>query len=290
MRNKRSSCLCNLIPSSAAIDNVEGFIELCLPTTFSFTLLQLKDVPNEGDCWSCPRIAAVRSVTQAYLICGDPRSDLSDAQELPLGILPLFAQCTRLCSCKQSWTSEAQYSRPFNRPIWKFRERLDAKLPRTEARDKHGDWCMTFFHPTMSAVAHVNLLDIRSIPLTSLLSPFFAMIRSPLSTGPITSTALSSLHTVFLSGLITLDSPSVENALAELSATISHCKFEPSDSSGDEVVLFKILAIIRDCICSPIGKVLGDMEVCEMLETVLTTCCQMRLSGKHITSKRSGQV
>jgi len=122
--------------------------------------------------------------------------------------------------------------------------------------------------------------DIRSIPLTSLLSPFFAIIRSPLSTGPITSAALSSLHSIFLSGLITLESPSVETALAELSATISHCKFEPSDSSGDEVVLFKIMAIIRDCICSQIGKVLGDIEVCEVLETVLTTCCQMRLSGR----------
>ena len=72
----------------------------------------------------------------------------------------------------------------------------------------------------------------------------------------------------------------MENALAELSATISQCKFEPSDSSGDEVVLFKIMAIIQDSMCSPIGRVLGDIEVCEMLETVLTTCCQMRLSGK----------
>lgn len=124
-------------------------------------------------------------------------------------------------------------------------------------------------------------LDIQNIALSSLLSPFFAIIRSPLSTGPITSAALSSLHSIFLSGLITLDSPSVENAMVELSATISHCKFEPSDSSGDEVVLFKIMAIIRDCMCSPIGKVLGDVEVCEMLETVLTTCCQMRLSGKQ---------
>lgn len=133
-------------------------------------------------------------------------------------------------------------------------------------------------------------LDIRSIPLTSLLSPFFAIIRSPLSTGPITSTALSSLHSLFLSGLITLDSLSVENALTELSATISHCKFEPSDSSGDEVVLFKIMAIIRDCMCSPVGKVLGDIEVCEMLETVLTTCCQMRLSGRQNARWRTGQV
>ena len=139
---------------------------------------------------------------------------------------------------------------------------------------------MCVFHQVTFLMPRDYPLDIRNIPLSSLLSPFFAIIRSPLSTGPITSAALSSLHSVFLSGLITLDSPSVENAMVELSATISHCKFEPSDSSGDEVVLFKIMAIIRDCMCSPIGKVLGDIEVCEMLETVLTTCCQMRLSGR----------
>ena len=117
------------------------------------------------------------------------------------------------------------------------------------------------------------------MPLTTLLAPFFAIIRSPLSTGPITSAALSSLHNFFLCGLISPDSVNLESALAELSNTVSHCKFEASDSSGDEVVLLKIMTVIQDCMCSSMGNVLGDVEVCEMLETVLTTCCQMRLSG-----------
>lgn len=34
------------------------------------------------------------------------------------------------------------------------------------------------------------------------------------------------------------------------------------------------------------GNLLGDIEVCEMLETVLTTCCQMRLSGKYYPTCR----
>lgn len=34
----------------------------------------------------------------------------------------------------------------------------------------------------------------------------------------------------------------------------------------------------------PVGGMLGDVEVCEMLETVLTTCVQMRLSGESIRS------
>lgn len=124
------------------------------------------------------------------------------------------------------------------------------------------------------------LIDIRQANLTDLLAPFFSILRSPLSTGPITSSALSALHSFFVCGLITPDSEGLDAALIELSSTISHCKFEASDSSGDEVVLLKIMTVIQDCLCGSVGGGLGDIEVCEMLETVLTTCCQMRLSGK----------
>ncbi|EGN96105.1 hypothetical protein SERLA73DRAFT_112215 [Serpula lacrymans var. lacrymans S7.3] len=126
-----------------------------------------------------------------------------------------------------------------------------------------------------------------SLPLPSLLAPFFALIRSPLSTGPITSAALSALHSFFVCGLISANSLMLDVALVELSSTVSHCKFEASDSSGDEVVLLKIMAVIHDCMCgTSIGTLLGDVEVCEMLETVLTTCCQMRLSE---TLRRSAE-
>lgn len=119
-----------------------------------------------------------------------------------------------------------------------------------------------------------------SLPLTTLLSPFLAIIRSPLSTGPITSTALAALHSFFLCDLINPASHFLHNALAELSNSISRCKFETSDSSGDEVVLLKIMTVIQDAMCSRVGHLLGDIEVCEMLETALTICCQTRLSGR----------
>jgi brefeldin A-resistance guanine nucleotide exchange factor 1 len=131
-----------------------------------------------------------------------------------------------------------------------------------------------------TSIAEGDRVDIESVPLPDLLAPFFAIIRSPLSTGPITSAALSSLHSFFVCGLITTSSISLDGALVELSSTVSHCKFEASDSSGDEVVLLKIMSVIQDCMCGSAGGSLGDIEVCEMLETVLTTCCQMRLSGQ----------
>jgi brefeldin A-resistance guanine nucleotide exchange factor 1 len=126
---------------------------------------------------------------------------------------------------------------------------------------------------------YVCSLDVLSISLADILAPFLAIIRSPLSTGPITSAALSALHSFFSCGLFSKNDPSVDVSLAAVSSSVSHCKFEASDSSGDEVVLLRILTVIEDCMCGKWGTRLGDIEVCEMLETVLATCVQMRLSG-----------
>ncbi|KAF7972108.1 hypothetical protein HWV62_18936 [Athelia sp. TMB] len=121
--------------------------------------------------------------------------------------------------------------------------------------------------------------DIAQLPLNTLLAPFFAIVRSSLSTGPITSTALAALHSFFVCGLINANSVDLDVALTEFSSTVSHCKFEASDSSGDELVMLRIMTVVQDCMChKEIGNRLGDIEVCEMLETVLTTSCQMRLS------------
>lgn len=91
-----------------------------------------------------------------------------------------------------------------------------------------------------------------------------------------------SLHTFFVSGIIHPASLDLGLAMTAISNTVSNCKFEASDSSGDEVVLLRIVSVIKECICSSVGSVLGDVEVCEMLETVLTICCQMRSSGKEV--------
>ncbi|KZV62609.1 Sec7-like domain is implicated in guanine nucleotide exchange function [Peniophora sp. CONT] len=129
--------------------------------------------------------------------------------------------------------------------------------------------------------------ELHALPLSNIFSPFLAIIRSPLATGPIASAALSAVHSFFARGLVGPDAPTIGATLADLSTSISHCKFEASDSSGDEVVLLRILKVIEDCMCSPVGNLLDDVEVCELLETVLTTCVQMRLSE---TLRRSAEL
>ena len=63
-----------------------------------------------------------------------------------------------------------------------------------------------------------------------------------------------------------------------LSAAITHCRFEASDSAADEIVLLRILKLMEGMLAGPGGNLLGDESVCEMMETGLSMCCQMRLS------------
>ncbi|TFK67907.1 Sec7-domain-containing protein [Pluteus cervinus] len=175
------------------------------------------------------------------------------------------------------WAASTQFTSSREGP---FRSDLGLRISNTNAhsglRDYPGKDLMSGFYELKRMIRDVY--DLASLPLPTLLEPFFAIIRSPLSTGPITSTALSALHNFFECGLISPHSTSLQGALIELSSAVAHCKFEASDSSSDEIVLLKIMTLIQDCLCGSVASSLGDVEVCEMLETVLTTCCQMRLS------------
>ena len=63
-----------------------------------------------------------------------------------------------------------------------------------------------------------------------------------------------------------------------LSAAITHCRFEASDSAAAEIVLWGILELMESMLSGPGGDLLGDESICEMMETGLSMCCQTRLS------------
>ncbi|EKG16735.1 SEC7-like protein [Macrophomina phaseolina MS6] len=63
-----------------------------------------------------------------------------------------------------------------------------------------------------------------------------------------------------------------------LSSAITHCRFEATDTAADEIVLLRILKLMENMISGPVGDILSDESVCEMMETGLSMCCQIRLS------------
>ncbi|CAD6591546.1 MAG: GDP/GTP exchange factor for ARF [Alectoria sarmentosa] len=138
-------------------------------------------------------------------------------------------------------------------------------------------------NPLLSAFARLRndlrgCTDIRSFDIPSLLHPFLQVIRSSSTSAPITSLAIVAITKVFAYNLIDRDSPRLSLAMQLLSAAITHCRFEASDSAADEIVLLGILELMESMLSGPGGDLLGDESVCEMMETGLSMCCQIRLS------------
>jgi brefeldin A-resistance guanine nucleotide exchange factor 1 len=125
-----------------------------------------------------------------------------------------------------------------------------------------------------------GVTDVRNLDAVRLLTPFLDVVRSGDTSGPITAIALSSVDKFITYGLVHKGSPNLAQAMTAVAGAGTHCKFEASDSVSDEVVLLKILDVLKDTLTSDLGDVLSDEAVCEMMETGLSMCCQMRLSGK----------
>lgn len=73
----------------------------------------------------------------------------------------------------------------------------------------------------------------------------------------------------------------MSEAIRDIARAATRCRFEAGDASSDEAVLLRILQLAETVICDPVvGRFLDDASVCEVMETGLSMCCQIRLSGK----------
>lgn len=138
-------------------------------------------------------------------------------------------------------------------------------------------------NPLMSAFTRLRselkgCKDIQTFDTPALLHPFLQVIRSSSTSAPITSLALIAITKFFAYNIINRDSPRLSMAMQLLSAAITHCRFEASDTAADEIVLLRILKLMEGMLSRPEGELLGDESVCEMMETGLSMCCQVRLS------------
>jgi len=128
------------------------------------------------------------------------------------------------------------------------------------------------------------------------MAPFIALVRSPLTSGPITSLALAALHSIVINILplymapVQLDvkpSTPLQIALAHLTSALSQCRFPSSSPQQDELVLLRLLRVI-DSVLLPLpmpsssshGSMLDQMadeSVCELLEVGLGMLARARL-------------
>lgn len=131
--------------------------------------------------------------------------------------------------------------------------------------------------------------DVTEVPLPALLSHFLRVVLSARTTSVVTHTVLEALATFLQHGLFREDSIGLVRAVQDVAHAASHCRFEPSDAGKDEVVLLAILDVMEQLVCgrvhaadgtpgTPLVDLLGDQNICEMMETCLSMCCQTRLS------------
>lgn len=138
-------------------------------------------------------------------------------------------------------------------------------------------------NPLMTAFARLRgdlsgVRNINTFDAPSLLHPFLQVIRSSSTSASITSLAVVAITKFFSYNILNVNSPRMPVGMQLLSAAITHCRFEASDSSADEIVLLRILKLMEGMLSRPEGRLLGDDSVCDMMETGLSMCCQARLS------------
>lgn len=111
-----------------------------------------------------------------------------------------------------------------------------------------------------------------------MLHPFLQVIRSSSTSASITNLALIAITKFFSYNFITDYSPRLFLGIQRLSAAVTHCRFEASDSAADEIVLLRILKLMETILSGPGGNQLSDESLCNLLETGLSMCCQQRLT------------
>jgi len=111
-----------------------------------------------------------------------------------------------------------------------------------------------------------------------LLFPFLQIIQAKGTAAPVTVLALRAIRKFLAYGFIAPDSPRFALALQALSAAITHCQFDISDSAQEEVVLLMILHLMEDMLSGPGGDILSDESVCDMMGRGLTICSRSRFS------------
>lgn len=121
--------------------------------------------------------------------------------------------------------------------------------------------------------------DIYKFDALVLLFPFLQIIQTKGTAAPVTILALHAIQKFLAYGFLGPDSPRFALALQALSAAITHCQFDISDSAQEELVLLRILNLMEDMLSGPGGDILSDESVCDMMGRGLTICSRSRFSA-----------
>ncbi|XP_055952129.1 Golgi-specific brefeldin A-resistance guanine nucleotide exchange factor 1-like isoform X1 [Argiope bruennichi] len=120
--------------------------------------------------------------------------------------------------------------------------------------------------------------SINDIEPITYLKPFLDVIRAENTTGPVTGLGLSAVSKFLSYGLIDAKQPTAPLAAENIADAVTHARFMGTDSASDEVVLMKILHVLRLLLLTPLGVLLTNESVCEIMQSCFRFCFETRLS------------
>ncbi|CAN7993472.1 unnamed protein product, partial [Ixodes hexagonus] len=120
--------------------------------------------------------------------------------------------------------------------------------------------------------------DLSDIEPSVYFGPFLNAIRFEQTSGIVTGQALASVNKFLSYGLIDHRLESAASAAESVADAVTHARFMGTDPASDEVVLMKILLVLRSLLLSPVGALLSNESVCEMMQSCIRICFELRLS------------
>lgn len=137
--------------------------------------------------------------------------------------------------------------------------------------------------PLLNSFGHLkeilnSIRELSDVEPNLFLRPFLEVVRSEDTTGPITGLALTSVNKFLSYGLIDPNHEAAAEAIENMADAVTHARFVGTDPASDEVVLMKILQVLRTLLLTPVGAHLTNESVCEIMQSCFRICFEMRLS------------
>ncbi|XP_017277213.1 Golgi-specific brefeldin A-resistance guanine nucleotide exchange factor 1 isoform X2 [Kryptolebias marmoratus] len=137
--------------------------------------------------------------------------------------------------------------------------------------------------PLLNSFGHLkevlnNIKELSDVEPNLFLRPFLEVVRSEDTTGPITGLALTSVNKFLSYGLVDANHEAAAEAIENMADAVTHARFVGTDPASDEVVLMKILQVLRTLLLTPVGAHLTNESVCEIMQSCFRICFEMRLS------------
>lgn len=165
------------------------------------------------------------------------------------------------------------------------------------------------FNELREAVLQIE--DLKLISPEVFLAPFLDAIRSEETTGTTTSIALSAVNKFLSYGLIgevqhrksrvnmlqlflpTCSDPTNPNKASivqNIADAVTDATFVAEDNNSDDIVLLKVVQVLRTLMLSPEGSFLSNESVCGIILNCFRICFGTRLNGESGESLSSSRT